>query len=195
MTPADLDRIASLDRIIKKIAQRLVPGAGPLDCLVWTGAKSNGYGRYGRVRVHRAVYQACVGPIPPGLQIDHLCRNRACANVLHLEAVTQAENIRRGVSPTAQNRRKVTCPQGHLFDGRRQNGRRRCCRTCKQQDNARAHARIKMDPERLAHKRHRRREYYRAVRAQPERLAAERARNRARWRTRAALVKATTERR
>jgi hypothetical protein len=72
-------------------------------CWVWLGLKSpDGYGRTavgGRdVHTHRAVYECLVGPIPDGLQLDHLCRNRACCNPAHLEPVTQIENIRRGAA-------------------------------------------------------------------------------------------------
>src|SRR5690349_7102946 len=49
--------------------------------------------------VHRVSYEVNVGPIPPNLQIDHLCRVRACFNPAHLEAVTQGENIRRSNAP------------------------------------------------------------------------------------------------
>jgi hypothetical protein len=47
-------------------------------------------------RTHRVAYEAIVGPIPDGLTIDHLCRNRACCNPDHLEPVTRSENYAAG---------------------------------------------------------------------------------------------------
>lgn len=76
------------------------------DCWMWNGAKNErGYGlvfRSGRaVRVHRYIYEAFNGPIPAGLQLDHLCRQRLCVRPRHLEPVTNRVNVLRGMSPAA----------------------------------------------------------------------------------------------
>lgn|SRR5438270_7935452 len=75
---------------------RLMIGADD-ECWPWRGCvQSKGYGCVGRDLVHRVVYTITHGPIPDGLTIDHLCRNRRCANPAHLEAVTMKENYERG---------------------------------------------------------------------------------------------------
>lgn len=87
---------------------------------------------------HRVSYEHFVGPIPEGLDLDHLCRNRACFNPAHLEPVTRSENIRRGIGPQVIREkylREVThCRWGHPFDDantewRTTGGRR--CRICR----------------------------------------------------------------
>lgn len=72
-------------------------------CWLWTGSlTSSGYGHFSirnlYYQAHKLLYILHVGPIPDGLQIDHLCRTRRCVNPDHLEVVTQAENCQRGVT-------------------------------------------------------------------------------------------------
>lgn len=98
----------------------------------------NLYG-YGRIKVsgktlatHRIAYEATKGPIPEGLQIDHLCRNRLCFKPDHLEAVTPRENVLRGASTAAQRAKVTHCPVGHPYsaENTRFYGRKRHCRAC-----------------------------------------------------------------
>ncbi len=65
--------------------------------------------------VHRVTYETFVGPIPEGLEIDHLCRNRLCCNPVHLEAVTRKENVRRGLA-CALKPKKTHCSRGHVLN-------------------------------------------------------------------------------
>ena len=110
--------------------------ASETGCLEWTGTVANGYGtiKHGgrNHRAHRLIYSLVVGPIPEGLVIDHLCRNKRCVNPAHLEAVTVRENTLRGVGPTAQNMAKTHCLRGHPFSdaNTRWDGRGRVCREC-----------------------------------------------------------------
>ena len=92
------------------------------DCWHWTGAKNNwGYGSLGvngiAMGAHRFAYELLRGPIPQGLQIDHLCRTPSCVNPAHMEVVTEKENILRGISMPAINARKTHCKRGHPLEG------------------------------------------------------------------------------
>lgn len=89
-------------------------------CWNWTGATSkDGYGiilvRRETKYAPRHAWELMHGPMPEGLEPDHLCRNRACVNPDHLEPVSHRENVLRGESPTAKNARKTHCKLGHEF--------------------------------------------------------------------------------
>lgn len=88
-------------------------------CWIWTGCVANKYGQIGsgegkqRIRTHRASYMIFKGPIPEGMVIDHLCRNKLCINPNHLEVVTLKENAYRGESPTIKIHHSGYCARGH----------------------------------------------------------------------------------
>jgi len=94
----------------------------PEGCWEWLGSiHTDGYGKLGAkgenttVYAHRLSYETFVGPIPDGLTIDHLCKNRKCCNPDHLEAVTAGENALRGEGIPAKNKRKRVCHLGHPY--------------------------------------------------------------------------------
>jgi hypothetical protein len=99
----------------------------PTGCWIWKGSLNpDGYPFFSQKSVHRLSYQILVGPIPDGMEIDHLCRQRACVNPHHLEAVTHKVNVLRGNGPTAKNAQKTHCPRGHPYDIRLKSGGRWC---------------------------------------------------------------------
>ena len=105
------------DRIMKKIVRR----RGNLDtpCWLWTGSCSNGYGQLSisnagvrrMIYVHRWLYEHDIGPIPPGCVVHHQCETPNCVNPIHLEPVTQRQNMREFTS------KKTLCKHGHPLSG------------------------------------------------------------------------------
>jgi hypothetical protein len=106
-------------------------------CWIWTGGTTGHRAAYGtmkvrgkRVMAHRYLFEKARGPIPQGMEMDHLCRNPSCVNPSHLEAVTHKENMNRGNAPSAIAKRTGLCPKGHQLEGRnlfiRKNGKRTC---------------------------------------------------------------------
>lgn len=137
------------ERFWVKVAKQ--PGEG---CWLWTGALIGaGYGQFAAPGpsplAHRWAWEQEHGPVPEGLELDHLCHAPACVRPSHLEAVTHTENMRR--SAPAQ---KPDCPRGHPLSGENLylNSRgRRECRTCR----------------RAAHRRYDRAHYPRTQRDRP----------------------------
>lgn len=112
-------------------------------CWLWTASQDNGYGNFWsgtrQMRAHRWSYERLIGPVPDGLELDHLCRVRHCVNPDHLEPVTHRENSRRGVVGW-NNASKTHCPQGHPYDERNTRYRGpdgRSCRICQGNANRR----------------------------------------------------------
>lgn len=117
------------------------------ECWLWTGQLD--IGRYGVFtwegrkprKAHRIAYELLIGPIPFGLQLDHLCRNRACVNPEHLEPVTAQVNVLRSLpfrSHISTKPLKTHCPQGHAYN--EANTRLyRGARVCRQCDRDRRH--------------------------------------------------------
>lgn len=122
-------------------------------CWIWTGyLRDDGYAPIcvrteGRPRTrpaHVLAWELVNGPVPKGLELDHLCRNHACCNPAHLEPVTRRENVLRGQNLTAMKARQTHCIHGHPFDEantyRKANGARGC-RACGREHKQRARAR------------------------------------------------------
>lgn len=118
--------VALMDRVFAKCATSVT------GCVEWTGTVSHGYGQVTRrdgsmVVVHRVVYEEFVGTIPDGMQLDHLCRNRRCCRLDHLEVVTPQVNVRRAMGWTFDD--GWVCKRGHrVIESRVRDGVR--CKQC-----------------------------------------------------------------
>ena len=107
-------------------------------CWIWKGSLT--YGGYAHLTWngtlwvgHRLIYEIFKGPIPPGLELDHLCRVRRCVNPDHVEPVTHKVNVLRGLGVTAEAAQATHCPSGHSYDETNtlwSKDKRRYCRQC-----------------------------------------------------------------
>ena len=120
------------------------PELGP--CWLWTAARNaSNYGVFYpqtdvAIMAHRWAYEFCVGPIPEGLEIDHLCRTHNCVYPWHLEPVTHRVNQHRGMSFSGVNSRKTHCDNNHPLSGDNlyiEVGGGRRCIACRQGGRAR----------------------------------------------------------
>lgn len=138
-------------RVIERLHQRVT--IAPNGCWIWQGGLASGYGRMGwreggKARfgaVHRITYTEAHGPVPEGLDLDHLChdpetctvaaecQHRRCCNPAHLEAVSRKENLSRGGGISAERAARTHCPEGHEYDAVNtfvDKQGRRSCREC-----------------------------------------------------------------
>ena len=141
-----MDEIERRKKIIARFETKYVPE--PMSgCYIWiAGLNKGGYGKFKMSQprqtkaAYKVAYELFIGPVPPGLQLDHKCRVRCCVNPYHLEPVTNKENLARGINA---NRIKEYCPYGHPYAGdnvyRRFNKGcwARFCRTCERIRNLR----------------------------------------------------------
>ena len=121
--------LSLMERFMRKMIPE--PNSG---CWLWTECVGNGgYGCMAvgadRQGAHRVAYELFKGPIPKGMDLDHLCRVHCCCNPDHLEPVTRKENLRRGV--TGQ---KTKCHNGHEYSTEntlyRKGSGKKQCRLC-----------------------------------------------------------------
>ena len=167
-------------------------------CWLWTGGTSRGYGKFrvGRKQkqASRVAYELMRGPIPEGLQLDHLCHRPICIRPDHLEPVTPSENYLRGFGVPAINARKSHCIRGHPLTGEnlaivpmRGRGPQRRCLACARERNARYEQDRLSDPKKCAVRNKQQRERFARKMANPVKAASLREYGRLnmqRWRAR-----------
>lgn len=122
-------------------------------CILWVAGKDAGYGRIrferSKYLAHRVAFVAATGAdIEPGLTLDHLCRNPACVNPAHLEAVSTRVNTLRGASFVADHAKRTHCPAGHELTrgnlvGYDLRHGRRACLTCNREEGRKQKAALR----------------------------------------------------
>lgn len=144
-----MSRTTEAERFWTKVTKR--PGDG---CWLWTGAlNADGYGNFRSERTQRAHAWSWIeehGPVPDGLELDHLCGTRGCVRPSHCQPVTHRENVLRGNGVAGINARKTTCPQGHPYDATSRRGDGRVKRRCSRCANASARRRYALREPRVS---------------------------------------------
>lgn len=118
--PSEQDALT--DAVRAAVLERAMPEPNS-GCWLWTGFfNDDGYGRFlvwrckRKFFAHRLSWVMHNGPIPAGLVIDHICRNRGCINPAHLRVVTRRENNLAGFGYAGRLARRERCLRGHEFD-------------------------------------------------------------------------------
>lgn len=121
--------------LLEKFIRRISTTAD--GCIEWEGPKDRqGYAVFScpgnNTKAHRWLNEFLFGPIPKGLELDHLCMNQTCVNPAHLERVTHAENVRRWA---ASVQKRTHCKRGHEFDEENTYNYKghRSCKSCSRQ--------------------------------------------------------------
>jgi len=120
----------------ERFAERIMPAES---CEIWVGnMNANGYGRISvggkHVLAHRYAWERANGPVPDGMELDHLCRNHACVRLSHLEPVVHRVNVLRGEAHCAVVVRTGVCKRGHSYDEQNTHvgpDGKRYCRACR----------------------------------------------------------------
>lgn len=130
--------------------EKVQKGTSPTDCWLWlSGKQPSGYGNFlvnpETIGAHVYAYRLLKGPVPKGLELDHLCRNPSCVNPAHLEPVTHRENCLRGEGISARHARKTHCPKGHEYSQHPKNPNWRICPQCKRDYARESYERRKLE--------------------------------------------------
>ncbi|HVU73076.1 MAG TPA: HNH endonuclease signature motif containing protein [Mycobacteriales bacterium] len=102
LTDEDREFQYRLPAVLSSVRCHLIAGPVGSDCWDGTNTTSSGYSvaahRGRTMKLHLVTFRLLIGPVPAGLEVDHLCARRSCANVAHLEAVGRLENVGRATA-------------------------------------------------------------------------------------------------